>query len=93
MPKHIIDTKSNFKLVLDWMVSTKNLLKNLLSIAFSLNQKVCTHNQNFPLSLYSNLPVLEGTTLTQVVVKLLTMKKNKFYQNMEQHLFKCTQVD
>ena len=81
--------KRDLELALSWATVAKNSLKNING--FSPNQIVFGKNQNFPVSLNSNLPALEGVTFSQVVADNLNAMhaaRHAFIQNEPSEKFK-----
>ena len=68
----IDDAKYDSELALPWATAAKKYLTNING--FSPNQMVFGKNQNFPVSLNSNLPALERVTSSQVVADIACSK-------------------
>ena len=68
----IDDAKYDSELALPWATAAKKSLTNING--FSPNQMVFGKNQNFPVSLNSNLPALERVTSSQVVADIACSK-------------------
>ena len=66
----IDNVKCDLELALTWATAAKNSFKNING--FTPNQMVFGKNPNFPVSLNSNLPALEGVTSSQVVADNLS---------------------
>ena len=80
--KTIDDVKCDLELALAGATAAKNYLKNINGL--SPNQMVFGKNPNFPVSLNSNLPALEGVTSSQVVADNLNAMhaaRQAFIQN------------
>ena len=80
--KTIDDVICDFELALAWVAAAKNSLKNING--FSPNQMAFGKNPDFPVSLNTNLPALEGVTSSQLVASNLNVMhaaRQVFIQN------------
>ena len=87
--KTIDDVICDFELALAWVAAAKNSLKNING--FSPNQMAFGKNPDFPVSLNTNLPALEGVTSSQLVASNLNVMhaaRQVFIQNKSSEKFK-----